>query len=222
MAVTLDQLAPLCAASNLDILGAFHPTADDMVPKGCATLVLLGPLEPGFWPAFTMSPEWRDTAPDPMDRWSTRVITALAQHSGAQALFPFGPPPYQPFFRWALASGQAWQSPVSLLVHARAGLMVSYRGALAFSHQMELPPTSPPPCQTCRDQPCLTACPSGALTQAGYDVPRCHSFLETAAGRPQLENGCTVRRACPLAQSYGRVEAQSAYHMSMFHNGAAT
>ena len=218
--MTLDSLQARCSAVNLDILGAFHPEPEDLAPEGCGTLVLLGPKEPGFWNAFTSSSEWRDKTPDPMDRWSTRVVTTLAQQTGATALFPFGGPPYQPFFRWALASGHAWQSPVSLLVHDQAGLMVSYRGALAFRERLELPPAPDKPCDTCIDQPCLTACPSQALTGAGYDVPKCHAFLDTKAGREHLSNGCNVRRACPLSQSYGRVEEQSAYHMSIFHKGA--
>jgi hypothetical protein len=218
--VTLDDLQALCGAENLDILGAFHPTPEDLAPEGCETLVLLGPSEPGFWNAFTGSPEWKDSAPDPIDRWSTRIITSLARQSGGAELFPFGGAPYQPFFRWALASGHAWQSPVSLLVHAQAGLMVSYRGALAFSERLELPPTPLKPCDSCTDQPCLTACPSGALTSAGYDVPKCHAFLDSIEGHAHLKSGCNVRRACPLSQSYGRVEEQSAYHMSIFHKGA--
>lgn len=217
----LDDLAKAAAREQLALLGAVHPKAQDLAPEGCKTLVLLGAAEPGFWPHFTKTPEWRDGRPDPMDRWSTRVISRLAGDVGATALFPFGGPPYQPFFRWALASGHAWQSPVSLLVHATAGLMVSYRGALAFGTQLDLPALPAQPCLTCPDKPCLTACPSGALTEAGYDVPKCHAFLDTTAGAAQLQQGCHVRRACPVSQSYGRMEAQSAYHMSMFHKGSA-
>nr|WP_245781046.1 ferredoxin [Litoreibacter janthinus] len=204
------------------MLGAFHPAQEDIAPVGCGTLVLLGPREPGFWAGFTQSPEWLDNEPDPIDRWSVRVISALAEQIGATALFPFGGPPYQPFFRWALASGHAWQSPVSLLVHAQAGLMASYRGALALPERLELPPAPPKPCDSCADKPCLSACPSAALTREGYDVPKCHAFLDTKEGRSHLSQGCNVRRACPVSQSYGRVEEQSAYHMSIFHKGATT
>lgn len=216
--MNLSAIQTAAHAAQLDILGAFHPSPDDLPPRGCKTLVLLGPREPDFWATFTRSPEWQDGAADPMDRWSTRVISALAQDTNAQPLFPFGGAPFQPFFRWALASGHAWQSPVSLLVHAQAGLMVSYRGALAFSQHLDLPtPPAAAPCATCTAQPCRTACPSGALTGAGYDLPKCHEYLDTPDGDAHLTRGCNVRRACPTSQSYGRVEEQSAYHMSIFH-----
>lgn len=206
--MTLSQLAARAACDHLDILGAFH--------EDQATRVLLGPLEPGFWAHFTASPEWRDGTPDPMDRWSSRVITKIAQEYTATAHFPFGGPPYEPFYVWALKSGQAWASPVSLLVHARAGLMVSYRGAITLPGVLDLPDPGTHPCETC-DKPCLTACPSGALGAQGYDVSACHAFLNTKDGSEMLARGCAVRRACPLSMKYGRIEAQSAYHMSLFN-----
>lgn len=206
-------------ARSLDIFGAFHPGPGDGVPPDTKTLVLLGPREPGFWDALTASPEWDGNA-DPVDRWSVRVIGGLANKLDGTALFPFGGPPYQPFISWALKSGRAWQSPVTILVHDTAGLMVSYRGAIALTEHLTLPPLPSRPCDTC-DAPCLTACPADALTAQGYDVPKCHGFLDTSDGADCMNGGCLVRRACPVSQSYGRVKAQSAYHMSIFHKGAS-
>ena len=212
--MNLAEIRAQAQAQQLDIFGAFHPEPKDDAPAGCQTLVLLGPHEPGFWDVLTASPEWG--AADPVDRWSARVIGALADALGATALFPFGGPPYQPFIRWALRSGAAWQSPVTILVHDRAGLMVSYRGALAFPKRIELPPPPLKPCDTC-EKPCLTACPVGALTRQGYDVAACHAYLDTPEGQDCMRRGCAVRRACPVSQTYGRMEDQSAYHMSVFH-----
>jgi epoxyqueuosine reductase len=96
------------------------------------------------------------------------------------------------------------------------GLMVSFRGALALKERVELPPPLQRPCDTCH-KPCVTACPAGALTDAGYDVPACHAFLDTCAGADCMNGGCLVRRACPVSQSYARMKDQSAYHMRQFH-----
>ena len=201
---------------HLDILGAFHPTPADGAPKGTKTLMLLGPDEPGFWQIVTASPEWQDGAPDPVDRWSRRVVEALAGGMGGIALFPFDGPPWPPFIAWAKRTGRAWESPVTLLVHDRAGLMVSYRGAIALPFLVDLPATGPRPCDTCT-MPCLSACPASALDDTGYDVPRCHNYLTSRPENLCLQAGCAVRRACPLSQTYGRDPAQSAYHMSQFH-----
>jgi epoxyqueuosine reductase len=214
--VTLPALTALLAEEWLEVLGGFAVAEGEAgFPGRTRTLLMLGPLEPGFWQHLQAQPEW-DGTPDPVDRWSRRVIGRLACDLGAKALFPFGGPPYHPFYQWALRSGSVWDSPVRLLVHAGQGLMVSFRGALALKEAVALPPPAKRPCDTCA-APCLTACPVGALTGAGYDLPACHGFLDQPQGQDCLTGGCLVRRACPVSQSYARLPEQSAYHMGQFH-----
>lgn len=196
------------AAERLFVAGRLH--------EGEETLLLLSPAEPGFWAHLTAGPEWADGTPDPVDRWSARVIGRIAADHGGRALFPFGGPPHTPFYRWALASGQFFASPVHLLVHPKMGLWASLRGAIALPGRAALPAPAPHPCTGCA-APCATACPAGALTPAGYDVPACHGFLDRPAGTSCRSTGCAVRRACPLSRSYGRLPGQSAWHMRNFH-----
>ena len=214
--MNLADIEKAAAAQRLFVSGAFHPGPDDGAPSGTGTLVLLSPAEPGFWPHITASPEFADTAPDPLDRWSARVIGALAQDFGAQPLFPFTGPPWLPFYAWALRSGATFRSPVSLLVHTRMGLWASWRGALALGHRLALPAPPASPCTGC-PAPCLTACPVAALTTEGYDVRACHQFLDSPNGADCLSFGCAVRRACPASAAYGRLARQSAWHMRQFH-----
>lgn len=179
--------------------------------------MLIGPCGgAGWWDALKRSLEWRDQKPDPVDRWSKRILGAIAQDMGGAALFPSDGPPYPPFQRWALETGRIWQSPVGMLVHSEAGLWVSFRGALALPFVVTLP-TAENPCNTCVTRPCLEACPVGALGRAGYDVPACHAFLDQPEGMDCLNLGCAVRRACPSGESHARLPEQSAYHMRQFH-----
>lgn len=213
-----DDIALRAGGVGLDIFGAFHPKEGDMAPENSGTLLLLGPREPGFWATLTAAQEWLDGAADPVDRWSARVVGDLARDIGGRALFPFGGPPHHPFFAWALRSGRAFASPATLLVHDTAGLMLSYRGAIALPDRIELPAAPiASPCESCRGQPCLSACPPRALAAAGYNLPACHAFLDTGPGVECLSAGCLVRRACPISQAYGRLPEQSAYHMRLFH-----
>jgi len=214
--MNLSAVNTALAPHGLRDFGAFLSTADDDLPES-RTIVMVGPKEPGFWAHFTNTPEYRDGAPDPMNRWSTRVLTGVAQDLGGTALFPFGGPPYQPFIAWAQRTGRTWQSPVGLLVNADAGLMVSYRGALALPELLDLPVPPPCPCDSCAGKPCVIACPVGALGRDGYDIPACHEYLDGAKGHDCLDLGCAVRRVCPISQSYGRRPEQSAYHMQQFH-----
>ncbi len=197
-------------------MGVLRPGMDDPVPDGAESLLLLGPDGARFWHVLTTSPEWQDGAPDPVDRWSTRVITALAESFGGTALFPFGQVPPLPFIGWALRSGRAYVSPAQLLVHAEAGLWASYRGAVALPYAIDMPALVNP-CDNCADRPCLDACPPRALTAAGYDLPACHAFLDTRAGSDCMGGGCAVRRACPVSARHGRQPEQSAHHMRAFH-----
>lgn len=214
--MTLAGIATLAAEHRLEILGGFNTEREPDLPDGTRTLLLLGPAEPGFWPFFTAQPEWQDRLPDPMDRWSRRVIGGIACDLGAEALFPFGGPPHHPFYQWALRTGRAWESPVRLLVHDRAGLFVSYRGALALRERLVLQSPRPRPCDAC-PRPCLSACPVGALTAEGYNLGKCHDFLNIPEGQGCMTLGCAVRRSCPVSQSYARLPEQSAYHMRQFH-----
>lgn len=196
------------AGADLELLGG--------VSDGDGTILLLGPREPGFWPSFAASPEHADGAPDPLDRWSKRVIGALAAEWGGTAVFPSDGPPYPPFIAWALASGRAWASPVGLLVHDRQGLWLSFRGAVRVPELVDLPPGTRP-CDTCAGQPCRSACPVDALKPEGYDVAACRSFLDTPAGADCLDHGCAARRACPVSRAYGRSPGQARFHMKAFH-----
>lgn len=209
----LAEVEAAAARHHLAVFGGFHP---DPAERLGATLLMLGPAEPGFWPHVTAEPEFADGAPDPLDRWSARTVGGLAGTFGGSAHFPFGAPPHRPFYAWALRTGRAWASPVTLLVHDVAGLLVSYRGALALPDRLELPAPPPRPCDGCA-RPCLAACPADALTGAGYDVAACRGFLDTGPGALCLTQGCRVRCACPVSQGYARLPEQSAYHMRLFH-----
>ncbi len=205
----MTPLDPAPETHALAIMGALHDGAD--------TVLLLGPDGPGFWAHFTAQPEYGDGAPDPLDRWSKRVVGALATAWGGVAVFPSDGPPYPPFQDWALRSRRAFVSPVGMLVHERAGLMISFRGAVRIHGLLPLPAAAANPCLGCEGQPCRSACPVDALSPTGYDVPACRAFLSSEPGQDCMARGCAARRACPISQDYGRLAEQSAFHMRAFH-----
>jgi len=182
-------------------------------PDGDRTITLIGPDEPAFWGIFRDSPEYGDGAPDPLDRWSARVLSAVADEFDAEALFPFGGPPYAPFFTWAKQTGRFWASPLNFLVHDEVGLFVSFRGAIRWQAAPHLG-TAPQPCLTCAGQPCATACPVGAFDN-GYEVAACKAHVASDAGTDCRTRGCLARRACPVSQGT-RLPAQAAFHMEAF------
>lgn len=202
--MAIDQLHARLAPLGLRPLGQF---ADD------GTCVLIGPDEPRFWPIFAQSAEFSDGQPDPLDRWSRRVLDQIAADVGGTARYPFGGPPYAPFYTWALQSGQAWPSPIGFLVHETAGLFVSFRGAIHLPQPAPATPATPQPCATC-SQPCATACPVGAFDD-GYDVTACKAHVTSPAGVACRTTGCLARAACPVGQGT-RLPEQAAFHMAAF------
>lgn len=211
----MDRVSEALTAEGLVALGVLAPDPA-FCPPGSRALVLVGPVGgAGWWGRVTAAPEWQDGTPDPVDRWSKRVLGGIAARFGGVALFPSDGPPWPPFFRWALDSGSLWQSPVGMLVHADQGLWVSFRGALALPVAISLPAATRP-CDGC-PAPCATACPVDALSPTAYDTARCHTHLDRPEGRDCLTRGCRARRACPASLAHARIEAQSAYHMSKFH-----
>ena len=183
-----------------------------------ATIALVGLAGRRGWAAFSGSPEAEDRGADPLDRWSRRVVGALATELGARALYPFDGPPHWPFQRWAMRAEPMHVSPLGLLIHPTEGLWRGYRGALAFAERLAVPPVraAASPCETRLARPCLAACPVGAFTGAGYDVAGCAMHLSDPAGRGCMERGCLARRACPVGAERAHEPTEAAFHMQAF------
>ena len=202
--------------------GAFHPEGEDAVPaladgRPTRTVVLVGVLGDSLWPAFSNSPEYRDGAEDPLDRWSARVVAQVAEALGGGAAFPFGGAPHHPFLRWARRAEVLWPSPLGLLIHPSYGLWHSYRGALLLAEKLQLPAEDEAlsPCLSCADRPCLSACPVDAFDGSRYDVDACAAHLRVALD-PCATAGCLARAACPVGAASRYPEAQARFHISAF------
>lgn len=200
---------------GLQVTGNVVVRPEDRLSPGIKSLLLLSPA-PDFWPIFTTSAEYLDGKADPMDRWSLRTIEGLARVLEGKGYFPFATAsaPPAPFFRWAQRGGRAWPSPVHLLTSADMGLNLSYRGAVGLKYAADVAPREVArPCDGCHS-PCVSACPAGALTATGYDVPACKSYLDDHPDGPCKSGGCLVRRACPASVAQSAEHAR--FHMDAF------
>ena len=133
--VTIDTVLSAIAGAGLVPRGAFRLADGELADVGA--IVLVGMAGRDGWPAFAASAEARDGADHPLDRWSRRVIDALARDLGAVALYPFGGPPHWPFQQWARRAEPVHPSPIGILIHPAHGLWHSYRGALGFAEALE-------------------------------------------------------------------------------------
>lgn len=211
----LDDLSSSLAEFGLLPRGAFHPGPDDAAPDGMGTILLVGHAGPGMWRAFASADRVGEHA---LDDWSAAVLDDIARAAGATAYYPSDGPPYQPFQRWAMKAEPVRSSPLGIVIHPDYGLWHGYRGALAFTETLPLPPRDDraSPCETCADRPCLSTCPVGAFGQGGYDVPACAAHLRAQAGSDCMALGCRARRACPAGREYIYEAPQAAFHMIAF------
>lgn len=201
--------------------GGFRCEPGDGVPgvSAGASLILVGSIGAAGFDVFLESPEYTDGVEHPLDRFSERVIDALAADLGARSLYPHRGPPWLPFQRWAVRAEGVQPSPLGVLIHPCHGLWHAYRGALVFPFSVSGipgPGETPSPCSECPDRPCLGACPVGAFSSAGYDVTACGAYLATPAGNRCLTTGCQARLACPVAPHLRHEGEQAAFHMAAF------
>jgi len=218
----LASVDALASAVGLGVRGAFHPSGEEQqllgglaLPTG--TLVLLGFTGSVQWPHFAASTEANDGLPDPLDRWSRRLIGALARKLGASELYPSGKP-HVPFQRLAAKAESVHSSPIGLLIHPQWGLWHAYRGALVFRARLELqsPPEVRSPCAACSDNPCLTTCPVKAFNANGFELRACIAHVTSTAGAECRSGGCRARRACPVGTEFRYGTDQMRFHMEAF------
>lgn len=219
---TYTQLNLAARAVGLACRGGFHPQQDDGVPlvqkAPARTVVLLGFTGREQWSSFATSTEFNDGLPHPLDRWSQRAVSTLAQQFGAASLYPFTGPPWWPFQRWAKRAERLYESPLGILMHPDYGLWHSYRGALLLQDEIDVPPMRnwPNPCESCRTRPCLSACPAGALAGGRYAAAPCREHLLADHLTACSSSGCLARCACPVAAEHRYSSAQASFHVQAF------
>ena len=213
-----DLLSPALAAHGLILRGGFHPEPGEAGLETTGTVLLIGNAGRTMWRAFAPH---RDGGPDPLNRWTRRVVETIADGCGARAVYPFGETLW-PFQRWARRAEGLHSSPLGLMIHPEFGLWHAYRAALLFSERLVVPPpmATPSPCESCADKPCLSACPAGAFSGAAYDVGGCSSHLASADSTCG-DAGCHARDACPIGRSWRYEPAQIRFHMAAFARAVA-
>ena len=222
MVKTLADIRRAVDESGLAWRGALRLDESEQVGRlaGLFTVALIGVIGPWNWTPFASAPEYGDGEPHPLDRWSRRVIGELAGETGGTPLFPFDGPPYLPFQAWGYRAEPMFASPLGLAIHSEYGLWHSYRGALGFAQDFEAPAVEAGenPCATCAARPCLSACPVGAFTGAGYDVGICAGLLRREPAGACMSGGCLARRVCPVGRENAYAPTQARFHMEAFVN----
>lgn len=220
----LAELATALAPYGLRVRGGFatDPAIDRDLLIGipaAKTLILVGNAGSELWER-----SGADIAatqdPDPLDRWTQRVIEPIARSLDGVALYPFGGPPYWPFQRWAERAEGLRASPLGIQIHPEFGLWHAYRAAVVLPRLVALPARTAAehPCDGCIDKPCLSRCPVQAFSAEGYAADRCVDHVVATQHDPAgcASVGCLARLACPVGADWRYRSDHARFHMAAF------
>ena len=187
--------------------------------------ILVGNTGSPIWTAFSGSAEFKDGLIDPLNRWTERVVGAIAEQYHCRAFYPFGEP-FWPFQRLAQRAMGIRPSPLGILIHPEFGLWHAFRAVLITDSASELvdevrklikfPPKLIHPCDSCVDKPCLSACPVGAFSGEALDLEACFRHIDSNQDPHCMTLGCRARDACPVGVQYRNTDAQVQFHMKAY------
>jgi epoxyqueuosine reductase QueG len=187
--------------------------------EGAESVIVVGNGGGAFWEAYRHACA-ADPAlaarPDPLDDFTREVVeAACAPLTDAQAtriVFPFGFDAEVSFTRLAVLAGIGRPSLLGVLVHPVYGPWIALRAAILVRGRLAAPRPADgfDPCPTCRDRPCMSACPAGAIEAEGWSLSRCAGHRappdDPCAGR------CHARVACVLGPEHRYPDDALAYH----------
>ena len=215
----LAELTRALAPFGLNLIGVTTPAAyDALVPAShrlggshAGAIVVIGNGGRAFWDAYRAHREHDPAQAErehPLDDFTTDVLERhampLAERHGLRPRLrlPFRETALS-FMHLAEAAGLGRRGLLRVLLHPEFGPWMALRGALLVDEAPVAPRPAAgfDPCSTCRDRPCLAACPGDAMRLPdGWDVPRCIDF-RVARG---AENPCLDRCHARVACVYGR------------------
>lgn len=228
----LEFIRDRAARWGLNLVAALAVTRyDAAVPEAAR----LGPIEPRartvvvigngggeFWSYYQrylkLHPEHAARA-HPLDDYTRalvndELVTGLAsRETYARALFPFVEEPvHLRFMDLARLAGLGAPSLLGLLVHPEYGPWIALRAALLMELEFEAagPALNFDPCPQCASRACIAACPTAAVSLAGWDAHGCADYRIAAPAA--CAGACHARRACVLAPQARYPADELAYH----------
>lgn len=227
----IDAVAALTGAltpHGLNLIGAARvadydagvPAASALarIVPGARTVIVIGNGGGAFWDAFRAASTADSTPRDdahPLDAFTRRVVDAAVARVGVGGvvLYPFDFPAVPvSFVHLGESAGLGRRGLLGVLLHPVYGPWIALRAAVAVPDVLAAPRPADgfDPCPGCVERACVAACPGGAVTAAGWDVPRCAAHR----GRPDdpCASRCHARVECVIGRAHRYPAAALAYH----------
>lgn len=185
--------------------------------SGQARIILIGSGGRALWDAIP-DLQWQQV--NPIDHYSVEAARRFARQVLPENRYHVLYPGDTPVALQQLGAAAGWHtpSPLGIGINPRWGLWYAYRAALLTDAPLAetIQPAPPPPCASCKEQPCIAACPAGALNAAApIDMNRCAGYR--LATESDCADRCLARMSCPVAaeQRYTLEQVQYHYRLSL-------
>lgn len=152
----------------------------------------------------------------PIDDFTCATVRAWFAAQLPGAAFEIVYPGDAPIGLQALGKLAGWhhESPFRVGINEAWGSWFAYRAAVLMN--AELPATAPmsgeSPCASCAVQPCIVACPAGALDAPEFSLQKCLAYRQQPDSRCRIT--CVARTSCPVRPEHRYDDAQIAHSYS--------
>lgn len=152
----------------------------------------------------------------PIDEFTTATVETWFASQLSGVLHGLVYPGDGPVGLQALGRLAGWhhESPFRVGVNAAWGSWFAYRAVVLAD--TDLPGTAPmpgaSPCVSCLEQPCVTACPAGALDAPEFSLQKCIAYRRQPDSRCRIT--CVARTSCPVRPEHRYDDAQIAHSYS--------
>ena len=123
-----------------------------------------------------------------------------------------------PLQKLGTLAGWHHDSPFRIGINQEYGSWFAYRVVALANTSLNptQPMTSPSPCVSCIDKPCIKDCPADALTCSNLSLQTCINYRLEA--NSQCQYTCLSRITCPIAQEHRYSKEQIKYHFTVSLN----
>lgn len=196
------------------------PLRSSLDPEGkYAQLILIGNGGRRLWDTIKAEGTASVASANPIDDFSIRKVEAWLSEQANGVIHEVVYPGDRPIGLQSLGKLAGWHDSSRFMVgiNERWGTWFAYRVVVLANTEFELtrPEPGQSPCVTCREKPCVRACPGAAITDARFDLEKCVDY------RKQPESTCRAtcqsRLACPVRTEhrYSAEQIRHTYSISM-------
>ena len=225
----LDSIRHAVTPSGLNLIGSATSAAyDARVPSAFQLsklhpagkcLIVLGNGGADFWRTYADAGP-HHAAAHPVDAFTVECVEArvvpVLRRAGVEFRlfypFRFTAEPLS-FLHAGACAGLGVRSRLGILIHPVYGPWMALRAAISIAAAL---PASPPlafdGCTSCSEQPCIRACPGGAISRVGWDVPAC--ARQRLQEPDSCAEGCHARLQCIYGQGHRYPLAAQRHHQS--------